>query len=190
MSDGKPFVTMDEFSGTLAKRGEKLCEKCGEIKPMTEAYFHKNQYAADGFRSMCRECRSAERTKGREIAASKKVSRLTNAARAVLVRTDSKYSSGLKDLVDIGFELWGGRQEFMQRWVDEYEVSPPGGMIRARLLSDFAKLVVKSEEKMTPQRASDMSDEDLVRSLRGFMERLEEEGDDDPGERPAAESET
>lgn len=189
MSDGQSHVAIDKFRGDLAKRGEKLCEACSEIKPMTEAYFHKNQHAVDGFRSMCRECRSASRRKGKELTAAAKVSRLTIAARAVLVRTDSRYSSGLKDLVDIGFELWGGRSEFMQRWVDEYAVAPPGGMIRARLLSDFAKLVVKSEEKMTPQRASDMSDEDLVRSLRGFMQRLEDEGDD-AGERLAAESET
>ena len=33
---------------------EKVCSKCGEIKPLSE--FHKNKTATDGHRSSCGEC--------------------------------------------------------------------------------------------------------------------------------------
>lgn len=170
-------VNLETAKQMMRLTGEKICEVCGESKPATTAYFHADKNVADGFRSPCIECRREKRKRDRKNLAERNVEGLTKAARTIITRSDSKYSDGLKDLVDIGFELWGGREEFMARWVEEFEQATPGGMIRARLLSDFAKLVTKAEEKMAPKPTAKMTDEELTRSLRGFMERLEDMDD-------------
>lgn len=38
---------------------EKKCNKCGEVKPVSE--FHKSKYTKSGFNSLCKPCRSEAR---------------------------------------------------------------------------------------------------------------------------------
>ena len=44
----------------------KTCSKCGEEKPATLEYFHKDSYIKDGFCSQCKVCRKAYRMANKE----------------------------------------------------------------------------------------------------------------------------
>jgi len=39
--------------------GKKHCPDCGEIKPATAKYFHRNRKMADRLESKCKKCRNA-----------------------------------------------------------------------------------------------------------------------------------
>lgn len=41
----------------------RRCPKCGEVKPLTVDYWHKNRRNADGFDSWCKMCTRARRSK-------------------------------------------------------------------------------------------------------------------------------
>jgi 5-methylcytosine-specific restriction endonuclease McrA len=40
----------------IAPDGYKFCTKCGEIKPVSVEYFHRNKMTTDGFRPHCKVC--------------------------------------------------------------------------------------------------------------------------------------
>lgn len=39
---------------------EAVCTKCGETKPLTAEFFHRDKTKPTGFRCICKECRSRE----------------------------------------------------------------------------------------------------------------------------------
>lgn len=57
-----PDVELREYeSRTISKSdGTKLrrCESCGEDLPLTSKYFHRDKSKVDGFRYVCKDCRS------------------------------------------------------------------------------------------------------------------------------------
>ena len=44
----------------MPKMKEAVCTKCGETKPLTAEFFHRDKTKPTGFRRICKECRSRE----------------------------------------------------------------------------------------------------------------------------------
>ena len=44
----------------------KKCTKCGAEKPLTTEFFHRGKDTKEGFKSACKECRNADKSKWRE----------------------------------------------------------------------------------------------------------------------------
>lgn len=76
----------------------------------------------------------------------------------------------LQSLID----CWGGPTQFARDIFAEYQAAKPGSLTRQRILEMATRLTVQvtSQDIARPKAASDMTDDELLASARGLLEKI------------------
>lgn len=92
-------------------------------------------------------------------------------ARALVDRPSGMDS---RELLNELTRCWGGTGKLALDIRQEFKNSPPGGMVRQRILEMLQRLIINNTEHELTNvvRPSEMSNEDLERTLKKYIDRM------------------
>lgn len=166
-------------------KGEKHCAVCGEVKPATAFYFHRDPHADDGWNPKCKKCRKKYRKEqvNKEIAAN-----ITKVQTNILAEIASGSSrAAMCDLLSAGetvLDAFGGMDGLAAKLAADYEASEVGSASRTKLLLGVTALVMKAAEQAKPVDVKTMDTDTVQRLLKSALgddyKRLTDESEDSP----------
>lgn len=152
----------------------KVCARCGTPKPKTGFYYSRDDEAFDGWYPVCKECRKQTRRKKKSKEVAKKNQEI--AKNVAVIRNKlvnqiiaGKHKAALCNLSDAGEELlnaFGGLQNFMAAWADDYNNAPAGTAGKAKLLLGAAQFLLKTIEDRQPIDVGTLDDNTLRAALK------------------------
>lgn len=149
--------------------GMTACEgRCGRELPQSEDFFDKDSSRASGFRSICKECRAADRQMAKLDEQSKTIAKLDRYLEDAM-EDACPGGTNLPHIAEIYQEtvsLFGGVRGVALHLVGNFMAAKPGGQVRQRILDSLLRLSesISGEGKLAPP-VELMSDEDLDREL-------------------------
>ena len=155
----------------------KCCTRCNVDYPLTREFWHRDNHSADGYRSICKMCRSEEVEKNRKEKVSKAIDKVEDEGVDIL---DTLIKGG-SDVPHMGetfqriMEAFGGPGGLAQQIAATFYRSAPGSQQRQRILESILRLNIKVSESGAAQKSfeeltNEELDEEIERSMRSVME--------------------
>lgn len=156
--------------------GHKMCSgPCATIYPTTEEHFDRDSTRGDGFKAICKQCRSKERALIRSDEVLERIKRVDKLAMRVLDESAAPGSMvpHTAELYESLISAFGGVGGFTQHCVGNYLMMAPGSHGRSTFLRDVLKLGMNVTDSGKADIPIDLlTDEDLDRLQNERLKRL------------------
>lgn len=147
----------------------RVCEACGQIRPLTPKYWPRVPGTQHTFQVICKGCHKAQRDK-------RKLERMERRSVSAFVKKSKDGGSNIphtSEMLESIMSLFGGSQGLASTMAQQYYAAPPGGRIRTSILEMIMRLVVKTAETGgTSKPVSLMSDEEIEAALSQRLENV------------------
>lgn len=168
-AQGRPLPPADrppEVEGLMAMSDTKICSgPCRSELPLSAMHFDRDNAAADGFKDICKVCRSEQRREKENVSIARRVKKLDRATAKVLDIAAQGHGSRIPHVAEL-FEAmiaaYGGVQTLAQHFVANHLAAKPGGSIRQKGLETVIRLAIKTSETGAARKPLEvLSDEEL-----------------------------
>lgn len=153
----------------------KECKNCSVEYPLNKEFWHRDNSAADGFRSTCKMCRAEEVEATRKKKLDERVSKIEDAG-IDLLDNMSKGGSSVPHMAETFqriMEAFGGPGGFSQQVMSTFYRSAPGSLQRQRILEAVLRLNIKVSESGAAQKSLDeLTNEELDKEIKKSVQNI------------------
>lgn len=148
---------------------------CGMELPKTASYFDRDNQTTDGFKKICKQCRSEQRRKKEDVDVAEAVKKIDRAS-LILLEKSARSGSDVPHMAELYqrlMEVFNGPSGFSQHFMAQYLAAEAGGSTRQKMLDAMIRMSQKVSESGAAQKSlEDLTDEDLANVAREQLIRL------------------
>jgi|TARA_R110000824_G_scaffold180900_4_gene361506 hypothetical protein len=143
---------------------EKECNKCFTIMPLTDEFWHRDSDKDDGFKGVCKMCRSEQVKKQKDRALDERVAKINERGFKFLEKITETGSDvpHIAETFQRLIEAFGGPDGLSQWYMAEFLSSAPGSGQRQRYLDTVMRMNIKTSELGAAQKSLDQLTEDEI----------------------------
>jgi len=151
------------------------CSCCLHDLPLTKEFFDYDAHRPNGFRGVCKKCRSENHKKKRDTQVKEKLEALDTQAMGAMQAlveggSDVPHVAEVFQRIMEGFEGVGG---FAKHFLGTYLAAKPGSTTRQKMIDSVLRLAAKVSESGASQIPVDLlGDEDLQQELERRARKL------------------
>lgn len=160
----------------------QVCSECGLAQPLTEESYDRDKHRENGFRAVCKTCRSLQRQLAhvKDTGVEELLRDLDQRTTALLLEISSKPNLDLNVLPHIAnvceelMKVWGGPRGLAQRMMANYLAARPGSQMRFNYEREALSIIkLMNEQGIGQKPIESLSDEELQKLMLQNVQRLQ-----------------
>lgn len=169
----------DPIQSAAAKiEGEKYCTHCGILKPYE--LFHKDASRQDGYKDVCRECRSEIDKEQRKRVLDDRIRAVDDEGMEALgkMTPGGSYDPHINEVFEAVLRPFGGVNGWAKHLFATYLAAEPGSARRVKIHDMIMQLAGKVTKLGLAERQLDMMEErDLLNVMRQYLTEYQSSND-------------
>jgi len=160
----------------------QVCSECGLEQPLTEESYDRDKHRENGFRAVCKTCRSLQRqlAHAQDTGIEELLRNLDQRTTSLLMEISKKPNLDLNLLPHIAnvceelMKVWGGPQGLAQRMMANYIAARPGSQMRFNYEREALAIIkLMNEQGIGQKPIESLSDEELQKLMLQNVQRLQ-----------------